>query len=428
MVAKFYLETYGCKLNHADSDIIEGILSKDFKKSGPKDADFFIINSCGVIKKTEAKIMKRMSELKRQKKKIILAGCLPQISDQKNLFSIADGAIGPENLLDIKKVASSVLAGKRTFLLKKDKVDKSRYFKFNEAKRPTKDDVSAIVAISDGCLGNCSYCASKFARGELKSFDAENILEYIRHLAGNGFKEIQLTSQDTAAYGLENGQQSFATLLEKITEIKGNFKIRVGMMNPGSVKQILDDLISAYKNEKVYKYLHLPIQSGDDEILKKMRRPYNTKEIVAMIDKFRESFPDFLFATDIIIGFPGESEKSFTKTLEFVKKIRPHIINITKFSLRPRTEASSFAQIPEQIKSKRAKKLIEISKIIRDKDNRRFVDKTFNVLVVKKGKNNTFIARNESFKAIILKKGIVGSESKAKITGYKTNYLIGSLI
>ena len=440
----FYLETYGCNLNKADSELMSLILENNGYKRSPNlsRADFFIINSCGVIEKTERKIIRRLFDLKKKfkNKKIILTGCLPLISPDK-VLPLVDGAIGPNNINSILKIVNKTLKGEQAFALSPQrKIDKARLYVLNSrlarSQSRQKDEAYSqscikIVSISDGCLGNCTYCASKFARGPLKSFGEKYLFQEIKEAFKKGAKEIQITSQGNACYGLDRGRFELPSFLEKVTAIKGDFKVRVGMMNPRFVKAILPDLITAYKSEKIYKYLHLPLQTGDNSLLVKMNRQYTAQDFSRIVNSFRRHFPQLLLATDIIIGFPGETENSFKKTIQLIKETRPHIINITKFSPRQGTKAANCKdQVSGKIKSKRSRELFLVSQKIREEDNKKFMGKIFDVLVVKKGKNNTFLARTDSFKAVVIeqKNLRIGEKQKVKIVGSETNYLLGKII
>jgi len=417
---KFYLETYGCKLNQSDSDLIRGILSKKFEEvSVLKEADFIIINSCGVVQKTERKIIKRIKLLKG--KKIILAGCLPLIYPEAIKNKVL-GTIGPQNILSIEKAADVVLKGKKFFEVSKKKIDKAQYCFFKKRKP---NQASAIVAISEGCLGNCSYCAAKYARGKLNSFEIKNILQEIKSLVQLGYKEIQLCSQDAAIFGLDKGKYLLPELLKNISEIKGNFKVRVGMMNPGATEKILKELISVFESAKIYKFLHLPLQSGDDEILKKMNRNYKVKDFLEIIAALKKKFDDFLIATDVIVGYPGETEKSFQKTVDIIKKVRPAVFHIFRFSKRQNSEASKLKDFPDRIKKERSRILTKLFSQINLGENKKFLGKEFNVLIVEKRKNSTLLARTSSFRAVILKEGKIGEFKKIKIIDFRKNYLIG---
>lgn len=419
---KFYLETYGCKLNHSDSDLIRGILSKDYEEvSSSDEADFIIINSCGVVERTERKIVRRIKSL--SGKRIVLAGCLPIINPEL-VNEIADGAIGPKNILSIKDVVEDILKGERIFRIDDKKIDKAKYYNL---KKRSSNKISAIVPIAEGCLGDCSFCVSKYARGPLKSFTMENILREIELLVNSGYKEIQLTSQDAVIYGLDNGEFLLPELLDKISEIKGDFRVRIGMMNPAFVDKIYKELISSFKSEKIYKFLHIPLQSGDDNILKQMNRRYSSEDFIKIVHNFKSNFEDVLIATDVIVGYPGETDESFEKTLKIIEEVRPSIIHIFRFSQRPFSKAQKLKDFPDKVKKERSRKLTELSRKINLEDNKKFLEKEFKVFISEQGKNNTVIARLPSFRAVILKKGELGTFQKIKVTDFKKNYLFGEI-
>jgi len=408
-------------LNQADSELIKGILKEKFEKASSEDeADFIIINSCGVIEKTERKILKRILQLKKKKKKVVLAGCLGLIS--KSSLKLVDGAISPQSILKIKKVCEEVLKGKKSFFLSKRKFEKP---KFCFLKERDKNSITGLVAISEGCVGECSFCATKIARGALQSYKIEHILKEITLLLSLGFKEIHLTSQDCGCYGLDRGRLELPLLLKEILKIKGDFRVRVGMMNPIFFKKMLKEIIPLFKSEKIYKFFHLPLQSGSDKILRLMKRPYKVKDFEEIVEVINKNFDDFLLSTDILVGFPGETEEDFEKTKEIVQKTKPTIVNITKFSKRKGTPAFKLNDLEDKIKTERSRILFEISKNLNLKRNKKFLGKEFNVLISKKGKNNTFIARPLSFRAVILKKGKLGEEKRVRIVDFSHNFLVG---
>lgn len=428
-IKKFYLKTYGCKLNQTDSDLIRRILSKNFKEENSENkANFVIINSCGVVEKTERKIIKKILELKKKNKKIILTGCLPLISLGK-VNELVDGILGPKNLSFLPIVVKRVLAGRKSIFLKRKQIDKARFFCFKDDKKDNQKCIK-IIPISEGCLGNCSYCATKFSRGKLKSFEMKNILKAINIALQSGFKEIQLTSQDLGIYGLDKGEFLLPKLLRKISEIEGDFRVRLGMMNPWVGKKIFNNLISILKKDKFYKFLHLPVESGDDQILKRMKRPYKVKEFIYLVKKFRKNFKYSLLATDIICGFPKENEKSFKNTLNLIREIKPEILHVFRFSKRPGTEATKFKDLLIKLKKERSRILTKEWERINLLKNKKFIGKEFPVLITEKRKK-AFLARMNSYRAVILKdikKGKVGEWQKVKIVGAKTNYLIGELL
>jgi len=424
---KFYLETYGCKLNQADSDLIRGVLLEEFEEvpsSFKEGADFFVINSCGVLGKTERKIWKRIKELKKKGKKVILAGCLPLISPRLS-EKLADGVIGPKDIFSVSEAARAVLSGKKMKIITKKGINKAK-FCFLKVKE---DDCSIIISVSEGCLGNCSYCAAKLARGDLKSFELKDILNKIKTALSLGFREIHLTGQDLACYGLDKGNFLLPKLLAEIVKLEGDFRVKVGMLEPYFLKRILKDLIPIFQNEKIYNFFHIPLQSGNDLILEKMRRKYKSKDFLEIATVLKKNFKDYLLATDIIVGFPGETEKAFESTLKIIRKTKPQVLNINRFSARPGTEAFNLKDLPDRIKKERSRLLNKLSEKIKIEKNKKYLGKEFKVLIVKKGKNNTFLARNEIAKAIVLPDNFVsdakiGEFIKVRIFDYQPHYLI----
>ncbi len=419
---KVYIETYGCTMNQADSDIMRGLLSREYAFADSADnADVVIVNTCGVIGFTERKILRRIEEIKRMGKKVIAAGCLARIARKR--LEMADALVSPDNVHRIGEAVKAVLNGKRVEIINVSKVDKAE---ISGVKCRLNENAIAIVSISEGCLGNCSYCATKIARGRLRSFSIEKIVEEVKRVVEMGYREIQLTSQDTGAYGKDKGYR-LPDLLEKIAEIEGDFRVRVGMMNPQHAMEILDDLIEAFKSEKIYKFLHLPVQSGDNKILMDMRRNHTVEDFEEVVRAFRKAFDDVLLSTDVIVGFPTESEESFEKTVELVKRVKPDIVNITRFSPREGTLAAKLKDIPDWIKKERSRRLTKICEEIGLENNLRFVGKKMRVLVTKRGKNETLLARTDSYRPVVLEEGRIGEFYKAKVVDAKFNYLVGEL-
>ncbi|MEM3390685.1 MAG: tRNA (N(6)-L-threonylcarbamoyladenosine(37)-C(2))-methylthiotransferase [Archaeoglobaceae archaeon] len=412
---KIAIETYGCTMNQSDSDIMRAFLSEHFELSNVEDAEVVVINSCGVIEFTERKIIRRIRELKSAGKKVVLAGCLSRIS--KEALSLADSAIAPDNLEKIVEAVRLTFNGGARFLEWKN-VDKTCFPKFR-----LRENVIAIVSISEGCMGHCNFCATKFARGKLRSFSLENIVKEVENAVKQGFKEIQITSQDTGCYGLDKGKLMLPELLEKICKIDGEFRVRVGMMNPQFAKAMLPDLLNAYEGEKIYKFLHLPVQSGDNKVLENMRREHRVEDFVEVVEEFRKRF-DIMLSTDIIVGYPTESEESFWKSYELIKSIRPDIVNITRFSRREGTLASKLKQIPGWIVKERSRKLTELCVKIGLENNRRYLGKKMEVLVTTQGRR-WMLARSNEYRAVITS-GKLGEFKKVQIGDCRHNYLLDS--
>ncbi len=419
----FYLESFGCKLNQADAELIKKVLKeKGFKETSENEADFVILVTCGVVKRTERKILKRAKEIKKKGKKLILAGCLPLISS-KSCQEVADGLVGPKNVLDLPKIVEKVLKGKKAVSLEQKPIDKAKLRCF----AIKKETCTAIVPISEGCLSFCSYCATKLARKNLKSFDEKEILKNVKLALEAGAKEIQLTSQDLAIYGRDKGKFLLPQLLEKISKIEGNFRVRLGMMNPFWAKKIFKKLLKVMESEKFYKFLHLPLQSGSERILKLMRRNYTPKDFFDLVSKFRKKFKNSLLATDVIVGFPSETEKDFQDTLKAIKRTKPEILHLFRYSKREGTEATKLGDFPGRIKKQRSRILAKLFLEICQKSAKKYLGKTFKVLITEK-RGKVFLGRLPSYKAVLLKKGKLGVFFKVKIKAAKPNYLVGEIL
>lgn len=412
---KVAIETYGCTMNQSDSDVIRALLSEYFELSNLENAEIVVINSCGVIEFTERKIIRRIQELKSSGKRVVLAGCLSRIS--KEALNLADSAIAPDNLEKIVDAVRHAFTGGARFLEWKN-ADKACMPKLRLSENAT-----AIVSISEGCMGHCAFCATKFARGKLRSFSLEQIVKEVENAVKQGFKEIQITSQDAGCYGLEKGKLMLPDLLEKICRIEGDFRIRVGMMNPQFAKAMLPDLLNSYENEKIYKFLHLPVQSGDNRVLQDMKRDHTVEDFAEVVEEFRKRF-DIMLSTDIIVGYPTETEESFWKSYELLESIRPDIVNITRFSKREGTLASKLKQIPGWIVKERSRKLTELCVKLGLENNRRYLGKEMEVLVTSYGKK-WMLGRSNEYRAVITS-GKLGEFKMVRIGDCRHNYLLDS--
>jgi threonylcarbamoyladenosine tRNA methylthiotransferase CDKAL1 len=419
---RFYLETFGCKFNQVDSELIRKVLlEKGYIEASKNEADFVVINTCGVVEKTERKITKLSSEFKKKGKKIIFAGCLPRISPQISK-NFSDGMIGPTNILDLPIIVEKVFKGERAVSIEPKIIDKSKLGAFFIPK----DTVVSVVQIAEGCLLKCSYCATKQAKGNVRSFDKNYILENIKFSLRQGIKEIQLTSQDLAVYGGEKMRFSLPELLNEILKIDEKFRVRLGMMSPGFTSKILDEMLGVMEDEKFYKFFHLPVESGSNKILRAMRRNYTKEEFSLTIEKINKKFELSLLATDVIVGFPGETENDFRETVSLIKEIKPEILHIFRYSKREGTFASTLKDFPDRIKKERSRILTKIwLKVIQEK-NKKYLNKNFEALITEK-RGNKFLARLPNYKAVILKKGKIGEFVKVKIIEAMPNYLIGKI-
>jgi MiaB-like tRNA modifying enzyme len=423
---RVYCETFGCTMNLGDTELILGHLKEAGHEpvNNLNEAEIIVVNTCGVKGPTQRKVLRRLKELSKMNgKKIIVAGCLPLI-DLPSIERAGDfaGIITCHSINLISKVVDQICMGKRDVrAIERKPLDKPCMPKFRLGK------VSAIISVSEGCVSNCSYCSVKFARGRLHSFNPKAILDEVRNAVKNGYKEILLTSQDMAAYGMDVGE-NLPGLLKSICSLGEKFKVRVGMMNPANVKGILNSLLAAFDNEKIYKFLHLPVQSGDDGILASMRRGYTVDEFLKIVNAFKERFEDLYLATDIIVGFPGEGEMEFDNTVKLIKEIEPDKVNITRFSPMPRTEAARMKQVEGREVKRRSRKLSEICRAIGYEKNKCYVGRITEGLVVEGGKRGGYVARLPNYKPAILGNAKLGDFVKVKIIRPEPTYLLGEVM
>ena len=387
------IETYGCAMNQADSEIIAGLLEeKGFLNSRPDDADILIVNTCIVKTPTEVKILRRLNKLKNSKKKVIVSGCLPaampQITNDFPTFSF----IGI-NVFDVVDAIEEIINDRRFVKIRTDEREKVCTPKVRI------NPIVEIIPIAEGCLGNCSYCQVKLARGKLRSYSSELILKQVKLAVTHGIKEVWITTQDTCAYGLDSGT-NLAELLRKITQVDGDFMVRVGMMNTNHAINLLDELILAYKDEKIYKFLHIPVQSGDDQVLKDMNRKYEIDDFKTVVGAFRKEF-ELTIATDVIVGFPTEDTSAFNRTVDMLNEIKPDIVNISRFWARPGTKASKLKLHHGRITKERSRKMNDVFRKIGMDRNKKWIGWTGKALI--SDEKMGFCGRNFAYKPIILK-------------------------
>ncbi|WP_456367394.1 tRNA (N(6)-L-threonylcarbamoyladenosine(37)-C(2))-methylthiotransferase [Thermococcus sp.] len=424
-MVRVYVESYGCTRNRADGEIMEAILlSSGYELAEtPESADYVVVNTCAVKDPTEKKMAKRIRELIDSGKKVIATGCLVHVNPE----AIDPRVSGMLGVKSIDRIAEAISVAERGGKLVSVENWRERNIDKLELPRLWKSGVAFVVPIGEGCLNACTYCATRFARGVLKSYRPEFVLKWVREALARGYREIILSSEDTGCYGFDIGT-NLAKLLDEITAIEGDFRIRVGMMNPNHAIKILDELIEAYQSEKVYKFLHLPVQSGDNEILRRMGRNYTVEEFEEIVREFRRKIPGLNLTTDVIVGFPGETEEAFENTVELVKRIRPDKINVSRYSRRPGTIAARWKQLPGWLIKERSRKLHRLRLAIAYEINLSYVGREVEVLVHGEGKKGGIEGRTFNYKEIILNRGEKGEITEARITAASSTYLRGSLL
>ncbi len=393
---KIHVKTYGCTFNQADSDAIikrlaEGLQGARFVQSD-RTADVVIINSCSVKEATEQKILFEIKRLGLAKKPVVVCGCLaqatPDLVQNANSRAVVVGTFSYDSL---SAAVAAALKGEQFA-----RTGRGKELPLVVAR----DGAVARVQICRGCLGSCSYCSTKLARGGLASHPIKEIVRQVEKAVFGGAREVQLTAQDTGCYGfdLEPGRD-LADLLGAVCAIEGDFRVRVGMMNPEHALKILSRLLKAFENQKVYKFLHLPVQSGSDDVLKQMRREYSAKDFLKVVRAFRKKFPGLTLATDVIVGFPTEAGKDFEETAALVRRIRPEVCNVSKYSSRPKTPAHKLRQLPNLQVKRRSEVLSALCRRISLESNEKMVGSERSVLFT--GKTAAGISgRAENYKPV----------------------------
>jgi threonylcarbamoyladenosine tRNA methylthiotransferase CDKAL1 len=427
MTIFFYLETYGCSLNSADSDIMIGLLREidAHPVEEVEQAELIILNTCGVKEPTEDRIIHRLVDLSGDTKPVIVAGCLPKISLSRIEKAIPDYAaiLGPQGIESMTEIVPRVLTGERGIIhLESTDMSKLKWLK------APKDSVVCTIPICEGCLGNCAYCAVKFARGQVKSHSEREICQVVGKCTSAGYREIRITSQDLGAYGVDINS-NLVTLMQRIGEIEGQHKFRLGMLNPNLVADSIEDLLQVMKSDHFFKFFHIPLQSGSDSVLKAMGRLYTVEEWEGIIETIRETFSDATIATDIIVGYPGETEDDFSLTLDVIQRVRPPVVNISKYGDRPHTLASkSKNKVDTTIKKQRSRRLTVLVNMILQEDNKSWVGWSGPAIVVEKGSRSGFLCRNISYKPIIVHDELqLGSIVNVQVIEDERTHLIGEI-
>ncbi|MBR5504446.1 MAG: tRNA (N(6)-L-threonylcarbamoyladenosine(37)-C(2))-methylthiotransferase [Methanobrevibacter sp.] len=423
---KVFIETYGCTFNQADSEIMAGVLNENNIEivSSQEEADAIIVNTCYVKLPTESKVINRIKNLQKEfpDKKIIVGGCMVEV-DPKKLENIGPNCswIGPHQLSKTADVVKSAIEGEVV-----------REFGFSDEPKVCvpkirKDPYVHVIQICEGCLGACTYCCTRFARGHLNSYPIKDIVAEAQQAINDGCVEIQLTAQDTSAFGKDTGEK-LSDLIKEVANLEGDFRVRVGMMHPKNIGNDLDNLIEAFKLEKVYDFIHLPIQSGSDKVLREMRRNHTVEDYKNIVYRFKEAIPDITLATDIIIGYPTETEEDFMETVSLIEEIKFNLIHLSKYQHREGAISSSLDNIPFDEMKRRSIYLSDIKFRIIEEENEVLKDKDLDALVVEKGSKGGFIAKTNSYIPVVVQDVELGEFIKVHIDETTGTYLIGHKI
>jgi MiaB-like tRNA modifying enzyme len=362
-------------------------------------------------------------------KKLVVAGCLPLINLGRLQREVRfDAVVGPAAGERIVGLVDDVLGGEKVLGL-----DGSLHSKpALTLPRVQHGSVVSIVPIGYGCLGSCAYCCTVFARGRLRSYTAQEVVERVREDVRRGFREFWLTSQDAGAYGRDICT-NLAELLDSLCGVSGDFRVRVGMMTPSMVMDILDELVEVLRDKRIFKFVHLPVQSGDDQILGRMRRPYSVDGFKWVVDTFRARFPELTLATDVICGFPGEGKEAFERTLRLIEDVKPDVVNVSKFFTRPKTVAAKMHAdfVPPSEIKRRSSVAGVLAKQVAYERNKHWVGWRGEILIDEIGKApGSWVGRNLAYKPVVVKsaENLLGEELNVSVTNAFPTYLEGEIV
>lgn len=393
--------TQGCSSNSRESEIMMGLLQNSGFDvvNDESNSHVNVVNICTVKGDTTA--LREIRRLKKEfpEKKLVVAGCITQ-SIVPKIKQIDEGIsfVNTHNFGKIPTVIENSLNGTVLELLDK------KYEQKVNLPSVRKNPVVGIVPILNGCNYFCTFCSTKLVKGKLFSYPMDAIRQDVKEHLKAGCREIWITSNDTGAYMVEQGgKQRLVELLEQILSVPIDFKLRLGMLNPGNTIPMIDELIEIYKHPKMFKFLHIPAQSGNNEILKLMNRQYRVEDFIAVVEKFRKELPEITISTDIIVGFPSETEGQFNDSLELLKKINPDVLNLSRYAVREGTIAARMRQLATNTLKERSRIMAKFYKEIALSNNKKWIGWQGKILIDEKGKNDSWIGRNYSYKPVVVK-------------------------
>jgi len=408
-----FVKSMGCSHNMSDGEAMMGQLKEyGYKLTDSEEADLWLINSCTVKNPSQDTVMTYVKKAQSRGIPIVVSGCVPQADRDLNWL---DGisVLGVTQIDRIVEVVEQTLAGGSVRLLGKKELPSLSLPKIR------RNPLVEIIPISTGCLGSCTYCKTKHARGHLGSYPPEVILNRVKEALSEGVKDIWLTSEDSGAYGKDIGAD-FPGLLESIANIlPDDCMLRVGMTNPPFILEKLEAIGQVLKHPRVYSFLHIPVQAGNNDVLHHMNREYTVEEFSKVVDTIRSIVPDTYLATDIICGFPTETSEQFEDTLKLVEKYRFPSVYISQFYPRPGTAAASMKLVPTKEVKRRSTEMTKLFHSYKCFDH--LLGKVVRVYLrdFKEGKDrNEMVGHTKEYVKVILprEESLIGKSLMAKIT------------
>lgn len=437
---KYCVVTYGCQMNLHESEKISGILSGMGMSAvnEPENADVVVFNTCCIRDTAERRALGNIGKMKELKKKnknllIVVTGCMTQqngfAENMKERYQYVDVILGTHNISDLENQI-------RIRLEKKKRVaavlDTDGYIDDETTPVTRTSFPNAWVNINYGCNNFCTYCIVPYVRGRERSRDMKSIISECEKLIKDGYKEITLLGQNVNSYGndVPDENVNFANLLREVAKIDGKFRIRFMTSHP---KDLTEDVVKAIRdNDKICNNIHLPIQVGSNSVLKNMNRRYTREHYLGLIDMIRRYLPDCGITTDIMVGFPYETEEDFLDTMDIVEKVRFSTAFTFIYSVRKGTKAAEMPQIPYEIKQNRIKRLIARQNEITEEISKDYVGNVYEILVegMQEKKNGYVVGRTESGRLVSAKgdESMIGEFKNVKITAVKNAQLLGEIL
>lgn len=437
---KYCVVTYGCQMNLHESEKISGILSGMGMSAvnEPENADVVVFNTCCIRDTAERRALGNIGKMKELKKKnknllIVVTGCMTQqngfAENMKERYQYVDVILGTHNISDLENQI-------RIRLEKKKRVaavlDTDGYIDDETTPVTRTSFPNAWVNINYGCNNFCTYCIVPYVRGRERSRDMKSIISECEKLINDGYKEVTLLGQNVNSYGndVPDENVNFANLLREVAKIDGKFRIRFMTSHP---KDLTEDVVKAIRdNDKICNNIHLPIQAGSNSVLKNMNRRYTREHYLGLIEMIRRYLPDCGITTDIMVGFPYETEEDFLDTMDIVEKVRFSTAFTFIYSVRKGTKAAEMPQIPYEIKQNRIKRLIARQNEITEEISKDYVGNVYEILVegMQEKKNGYVVGRTESGRLVSAKgdESMIGEFKKVKITAVKNAQLLGEIL
>ncbi|XP_034478913.1 threonylcarbamoyladenosine tRNA methylthiotransferase [Drosophila innubila] len=427
---KVYVKTWGCAHNNSDSEYMAGQLAAyGYNLSGKDDADLWLLNSCTVKNPSEDTFRNEIELGMRNGKHVVVAGCVPQGAPKADYLR-GLSVIGVQQIDRVVEVVEETLKGHSVRLLQNKKVHGRRVAGASlSLPKVRKNPLIEIISINSGCLNQCTYCKTKHARGDLASYSPAEIVDRARQSFDEGCCEIWLTSEDTGAYGRDIGSSLPELLWQLVEVIPEHCMLRVGMTNPPYILEHLEEVAKVLQHPRVYAFLHVPVQSGSDSVLGDMKREYCRKDFEHVVDFLRARVPGLTIATDIICGFPTETEQDFEETMSLCQKYRFPSLFINQFFPRPGTPAAKMERIPANLVKKRTKRLTDLFYSYEPYKGRE--EQIYTVLVTEVSHDKLhYVGHNKSYEQVLLpmRNNLLGTSVRVRITATSKFSMMGDIL